>query len=55
VNRVKHFRRTHWMGDLPIARPLPIEGSTQMRTYIYASSWIRTLNPRVRAVQGNAP
>jgi hypothetical protein len=41
----KTVGRAPWMGDQPIARPLPI----QTQTNIYALSGIRTQDPSIRA------
>jgi hypothetical protein len=45
--------RTPWTEDQPVARPLPIQGTTQTQNkrtqYNHAWSGIRTHYPRVRA------
>jgi hypothetical protein len=46
--------RTPWTGDQPDARPLHTHRTTQrrkMRTYIHASSGVRTHDPSVRAAE----
>jgi hypothetical protein len=48
------FSRTPWTEDQPDARPLPTHRTTRhrkTRTYIHASSGIRTRNPSTRAAE----
>jgi len=44
VNPFRHFGRTPWTGDRPIARSVPIQDCTTHKRvlYIHASSGIRT-------------
>jgi len=53
MNSFRHFGRTPWSGDRPIARSLPTQDGTTQETwaYIYASSGIRTNDPCFRAIQ----
>jgi hypothetical protein len=55
MNSFKHFGRTHWTGDRPVARPLPTQDSRTQKneTYVHVSSEVRTHDPRVRAVQAH--
>jgi hypothetical protein len=44
----KTVGRTHWMGDQPVARTLPIQTQNKLQTNIHALSRIRTHDPSVR-------
>jgi hypothetical protein len=45
--------RTPWMGDQPVAKPLPTHRKNA-RTDIHALSGIRTHNPSVQASEGSS-
>jgi hypothetical protein len=53
MNSFRHFCRTPWMGDQPIAMPLPTQNNTTLRNVDIHSYVRQDLNPRSQCSSGS--
>jgi len=55
MNPFRHFGTTPWMGDRPIARPVPTQDNTTQKNAEIYSCLERESNPRSQCSSGPRP